>query len=289
MKSKELNPNWLDRSHFPFESKTQTIDGNIVHYIDQGSGPTLLLLHGNTSWSFLYRHIIQQLSSNFRCIALDYPGFGLSTAKNSYTFKPQEHSAIVEQFADQLGLKDISIMVQDWGGPIGLGFAGRRPELIRSVIIGNTFAWPAQRSKGMSMFSKIFGSSIAKFLIKRYNVLVKWLIPAGISRKLSEDELAAYFGPFPTPESRLPTWVLPREILGSENYLTEVESNLKNLKDKPALMVWGLADGAFRSAELMLFLEYFHDNRVCILAKAKHFIQEDSPVEICGAIRKMLL
>lgn len=82
-------PEWLDTSIFPFDNHYLRIDGHTVHYIDEGSGPVLLLLHGNPSWSFVYRNIITELSSQFRCIALDYPGFGLSTAAPGYTFTPK--------------------------------------------------------------------------------------------------------------------------------------------------------------------------------------------------------
>jgi haloalkane dehalogenase len=190
----------------------------------------------------------------------------------------------VERFVDRLGLKNLNIMVQDWGGPIGLGFAGRRPELVRAVILGNTFAWPAQRSKGMSAFSKVVGSGPARFLITRYNALAKWLIPAGINRKLTEQEMAAYLGPFSTPALRLPMWIFARQIVASEEYLAQVEAGLSCLRDKPVLVVWGEADGAFRAPDRVRLLEYFPRHRVCLLPDAKHFIQENAPNEICSAI-----
>ncbi|RZK32015.1 MAG: alpha/beta fold hydrolase, partial [Hymenobacter sp.] len=112
MSNKNLNPDWLNRSLFPFTSRTLEIEGNTVHYIDEGKGPVLLLLHGNPTWSFLYRHIVMHLSAHFRCIALDYPGFGLSTARQDYNFTPEEHSHVVEQVVEQLGLTNIYIMVQ---------------------------------------------------------------------------------------------------------------------------------------------------------------------------------
>lgn len=280
----ESNPNWLDRSLFPFQSQFTNVDGNTIHYIDEGSGPILLLLHGNPTWSFLYRHIVRILSPKFRCIALDYPGFGLSTARTGYTFLPREHSSVVEWFVEHLGLKNLSIMVQDWGGPIGLGFAGRRPELIRSVILGNTFAWPAQRSKGMSAFSKVVGSGLSKLLTTRYNALARWLIPAGINRKLSEQELAAYMGPFRTVDSRLPMWIFAHQILASSEYLAQVEAGLSTLREKPALVVWGEADGAFRAPDRLRLLRHFPNHRVRLLHGAKHFIQENAPDEICAEI-----
>lgn len=284
MKSTKENPHWLDRSLFPFASRFAEIDGNSVHYIDEGSGPVLLLLHDNPTWSFLYRHIVRKLSPHFRCIALDYPGFGLSTPRPGYNFLPREHSDVLEKFVDHLGLKDLRIMVQDWGGPVGLGFAGRHPDLIHSVILGNTFAWPAQRSKGMAAFSRVVGSSPARFLITRYNTLAKWLIPAGINRKLTEQELAAYMGPFPTSASRLPMWIFAHQILASAEYLAEVEAELSNLKDRLALILWGEADGAFGTPDRLRLMEHFPNHHVRLLPGAKHFIQENAPDEICAAI-----
>jgi len=283
--SPSFAPDWLDRSLFPFTSRSLEIAGNTLHYIDEGMGPTLLLLHGNPTWSFLYRHLVRQLAPHFRCIALDYPGFGLSTAGPGYGFTPREHSHLVEQLVERLGLRELRIMVQDWGGPIGLGFAGRRPELVHSLILGNTFAWSAQGSTGLTVFSKLFGSRLARWLITRYNVLARWLIPAGINRKLSAAELAAYLGPFSTPAARLPTWVFAKEITGSRAYLTEVEAGLAQLRDKPALVVWGEADGAFREPDRRRLQQYFPTHRVCLLPQAKHFIQENAPAEISAAIR----
>ena len=281
--SKAEGPVWLDRTLFPFGSRFIEIDGNRVHYVDEGSGPTLLLLHGNPTWSFLYRHIIIHLRSEFRCIALDYPGFGLSIARSGYQFLPREHSQVVESFVDQLGLRDLSMMVQDWGGPIGLGFAGRRPELIQRLILGNTFAWPAE--KGMAAFSRIVGNPLARLLIRRYNILARWLVPAGTNRTLTEPELAAYMGPFATPAARLPTWIFAHQILASHDYLAEVEAGLERLRNKPALIVWGEQDGAFREPERVRLQGYFADCEVRLLPEAKHFIQENAPGDICAAIQ----
>ena len=258
------------------------VNGSRVHYIDEGSGPTLLLLHGNPTWSFLYRHIVPRLAPHFRCVALDYPGFGLSTATPDYGYTPREHSGVLEGFVDALDLSELRIMVHDWGGPIGLGLAGRRPELAHSLIIGNSFAWPA--TAAMKGFSYIVGNPLSRLLVTRYNTLARWLIPAGINRTLTEPELAAYLGPFPTSASRLPTWIFARQIRDSAGYLAEVEAGLARLRDKPALIVWGDADGAFRAADRDRFAELFPTHRVVDLAKAKHFIQENAPKEMASAI-----
>jgi haloalkane dehalogenase len=277
-------PNWLVTELFPFQNHYLDIDGNTVHYIDEGQGPVLLLLHGNPTWSFLYRHMIPELSSHFRCIALDYPGFGLSTARDGYNFRPSEHSAVVEEFANVMGLKDIRVMVQDWGGPIGLGFAGRRPDLIHSLIIGNTWAWPAQTIRHIATFSRIAGNPLSRLLITRLNAFVVWLMPSGINRRLSTAEKAAYRGPFPTPKSRAPTAIFPHEILASRDYLARVSEGLSALADKPVLIVWGDADTAFKDSERQRFEAAFPNHRTVILPGAKHYIQENSPEQICTEI-----
>lgn len=278
----KLNSDWLDRDLYPFESHILNIDGNKVHYIDEGNGPILFLLHGNPTWSFLYRNIILKLRNSFRCIALDYPGFGLSIATDGYGFTPREHSNIVEKFADALELKDIRLMVQDWGGPIGLGFAGRRPELIHSLIIGNTWAWPA--TFAMSLVSKIFGSKIGRYFITRNNSMVKFIMESGVNFPLKENELTAYLGPFRTKQSRVPAWIFPKEIVNSKTYLAEVERGLEALSNKSALFIWGEADGAFKMPERVKLQSYFKRSEVLLLNNAKHYIQENSPDEICKAI-----
>src|SRR5262249_54478373 len=112
---------------FPFERRFLDRDGARIRDVDEGPGETLLLLHGNPSWSFLYRKIIAALESDFRCVALDYPGYGMSDAPPRYGFTPQEHSAVLERFVERLALKDLTIMGQDWGGPIGPRPAGPPP------------------------------------------------------------------------------------------------------------------------------------------------------------------
>jgi haloalkane dehalogenase len=278
-------PAWLPPSVFPFESRFQDVDGCRVHYVDEGAGPTLLLLHGNPTYSLLYRKIVAQLRSRFRCVALDYPGFGLSTAAAGYDYRPQSHSRVVEHFVEALGLGELTIMVQDWGGPIGLGLAGRRPELVRALVIGNTWAWPADAPSTVR-FSKIMGSTVGRFAIERLNFFVRVILPSGVKRgKLSPEVLAAYRGPFLRPESRGPVALFPKEILGSRAYLAEVESGLAGLRERPVLIVWGDRDVAFLTPERERFEAAFPRHRTHILHGAGHYIQEDAGEEIALAVR----
>lgn len=278
-------PLWFNETLYPFKGQYLDISGCQVHYLDEGAGPVLLLLHGNPAWSFLYREIITGLRHRFRCVALDYPGFGLSSASKDYGFTPAEHAQVVEQFIQKLGLTDITLMVQDWGGPIGLGVAGRHPGRFQALVIGNTFAWPVNGIPHFERFSNFMGGPLGGFLIQNFNAFVNLLIPAGVTRRrLPPEIMQAYRGAFPTPLSRRPTHVFPRQILHSRSYLAEVEQGLARLKHLPALILWGDRDIAFRAAERERFEQLFPNHKTKVLSGAGHFIQEDAPDEIIEAI-----
>ena len=278
-------PTWLDRGLFPFTSRFLAIDNHHIHYIDEGSGPTLLFLHGNPTWSFLYRQLIQ-MCGDFRCLALDYPGFGLSQAASGYGFTPREHSHVVEQFIEQLDLTDITLFVHDWGGPIGLGVAGRQPPRFERFVIGNTFAWTVDDPL-IKAFSLLLGSPVGTFCCRRFNACVNLLIPIGTSQP-HQDLMPMYRGPFPTPSSREPTSIFAKEILGSREFLTEVYQGLSALADRRSLIVWGERDPAFRKSERQKFERIFPNHHTVLLEGAGHFIQEDAPEQIVKAFRQWL-
>jgi haloalkane dehalogenase len=279
-------PAWLDEQLYPFASQYRDIEGNRVHYIDEGSGPPLLLLHGNPTWSFLYRDIIKGLRDHFRCVALDYPGFGLSTAAPEYAFTPAEHARVVERFMLDLDLSEITVMMQDWGGPIGLGVAGRHPDRFGALVIGNSWAWPVNGEPRFERFSRFAGGPVGSLLIRHFNAFVNLGIPAGVKRhKPPQEVMAAYRGPFARRAARRPVHVFPREIIASRAYLAEVEHGLTRLAHLPALITWGDRDDAYGEPERRRFEALFPRHRTVHLRGAGHFIQEDAADEIVAAIR----
>jgi haloalkane dehalogenase len=281
-------PAWVSQELFPFESHFEEVDGVRVHYIDEGQGPVFLGLHGNPTWSFLYRHIVRGLKDRFRCVALDYPGFGLSTAPPGYRYTVAEHARVVERFVSQLGLEGITLMVQDWGGPIGLSVAVRHPERFRAFVIGNTFGWPVRGEKTFERFSKLLGSAFpGGVLVKRLDLFTNVFVPGGIKRKkLTRAEKDMYKRPHPTPASRVPVHVLPTEILAAHQLLSEVEQGLPRVAERPALIVWGDRDQAFKQPQRRRWEETFPNHQTVILHGASHYIQEDAPEEIVAAIKQ---
>jgi haloalkane dehalogenase len=278
-------PAWLPERLYPFESRSLDVAGAHVHYVDEGDGSPLLLLHGNPTWSFLYREVIKGLSDRFRCIAPDYPGFGLSRPPVGYGFTPAEHAQVLEQLVLELDLTGVTMMVQDWGGPIGFAVAVRHPERFDAFVVGNTWAWP-KSDPPTQFFSRFLGGPVGRRLIANRNMFVEQALPGGVNRtSLSDEVMGAYRGPFPTPGSRMPTWVFPREILKSRPFLAEVERGLPKLRDRRALLVWPTSDIAFRDRERRRWEELFPDHRTVLLEGAGHYIQEDAPEQIVAAIR----
>src|SRR2546429_191865 len=174
-----VRPAWVDEALFPFESRFLELGDNVVHYVDEGRGPALLMLHGNPTWSFVYRQVISALSESFRCIALDYPGFGLSTAAPGYGFDPADHAQVVAEFVDHLDLNDITLVAQDWGGPIGLTAVLHRRNRFSRLVLGNTWAWPVNGDLHFEVASRLMGGPIGRLLIERFNFFVNVIIPVG--------------------------------------------------------------------------------------------------------------
>lgn len=284
--AKSARPAWVDDDLFPFESRFVDIDGHAVHYVDEGSGPTLLLLHGNPTWSFLWRDVISALRDDFRCIALDYPGFGLSTPKPGYRYLPEEHAEVVTGFVDTLGLDRVTLVGQDWGGPIGLAAAQRRPGVFDRLVLANTWAWPVNGVLHFEAFSRIAGGLPMRFLVRQFNLLVNAFIPTGHRRRTPTDaEMTHYRRALATAERRQACAVLPGRVLASHAFFAEVEAGLADLAHLPTLIVWGDADIAFRPQERERLEAAFPNHETVIVEGAGTYVESDAPEEFVAAIR----
>jgi len=273
---------------FPVEHRFVEVNGVPIHYVDEGTGDTLLLLHGNPSWSFLYRKMIPALRDSFRCIALDFPGYGMSAVPEGYGFTPAEHSAVLGRFVDQLALSGLTIMVQDWGGPIGLGLAGRRPDLVRALIIGNTFAWPLNGDWRIETFSWVMGGPVGMRLTRAFNFVPRFFLRRGLAHHVGPDVISLYLAPWRDPARRKAAVIAPRQLIRATAYLREVEAGLPTLADRPALIVWGMADFAFREQQRQRFERAFPNHKTIEYPDASHFLQEDVGERIAEEIKVFL-
>jgi haloalkane dehalogenase len=276
----------IDRDLLPYASHFVTLDnGSRIHYLEEGNQqkPTLLLLHGNPTWSFLYRHIIDHLKDDFHLVAPDYPGFGLSTAPHDYGFTAAEHAKTLQAFVQKLDLKDMIIMVQDWGGPIGFDLALNEPDRVKGFVISNTWAWPLERT-GQKAFSTIMGGWTGQLGAWCCNGIVRVFMSRGVVNKLDEKVLAMYHAPFAERAQRSPTHIFPAQLKDAHVFLQSIHEGLPTLADKPALLVWGEQDFAFQTPERERFEAIFPKHQTVLLKNAGHFVQEDAPDTIAEAI-----
>lgn len=275
-----------DPSLYPFESRWFTSSAGRMHYVDQGSGPPLLLLHGNPMWSFLYRHIIERLRDRFRCVSPDYLGFGLSERPEGYGYTIEEHVGTVGELVDHLELDGYVLMGQDWGGPIGTGVSVDRAERVRGVTLGNTWFWPA--TPFFRFFSAVMSSRLLQRRILEKNFFVERLMPSAMARDLSDAEMEHYRAVQPSPEARRGVAEMPKQIRAAKPLLERLSHEVPaKLGGKPALITWGMKDRGFRArSTIPRMRETFADHEVVELRRANHYIQEDAPEEIAAAIMR---
>lgn len=272
---------------FPFDSRWFESPVGRIHYLDEGEGPPILLLHGNPTWSFLYRGVIIRLRKKFRCIAPDYPGFGLSSHPPDYRYTPSEHAHSVRALVQELDLHDLTIMGHDWGGPIGMRVALDELSRIRSLVMGNTWYWPTQ-ALHLRAFSWLMSTGYMQSLIHRKNLFVERIIPLGVKHALAPEVLEHYRLPFPTVDSRAGVAELVRQLTLSSNWLGEIEMGVREkLTDVPVLLAWGIDDLAYTPAFMDTFMRDFRKTRIVRL-DARHYIQEDAPAELSQAIESFL-
>ena len=268
---------------FPFRSRWFDASVGRVHYIDEGAGLPILFLHGNPTWSFLYRGIVIRLRKRFRCVAVDYPGFGLSEHPDDYDYTPREHAGVVAELVRHLDLGDLTIMGQDWGGPIGMRVALDEMDRLRALVMGNTWYWPAE-AWHMKAFSYVMSSAPMQHLVLERNFFVERMIPMGTKHDVAAEVMDHYRDVLPTSASRIGVAELPRQILSSSFWLGEIAHAVpRMLANVPLLLTWGIHDFAFTTRFMDRFREDFRSVRVRRL-DAKHFIQEDAPAEISEAI-----
>jgi haloalkane dehalogenase len=275
-----------DPSLYPFTSRWFGSYAGQLHYIDEGAGPPILFCHGNPTWSFLYRKIITRLRGSFRCVAVDYLGFGLSERPEGYGYTAQEHARCVGELVDHLGLDGLIAMGQDWGGPVSMAVATARAERIRGVVLGNTWFWPADLR--MTAFSKVACTPLMQRQILEKNLFVERIVPLGMAHHLTPGEMDHYRKAQPSPRARKGVAEMPRQLLDARPLLERLASDVPTaLGAKPALLVWGMRDLAFRPGHLLPRMQRaFASNVTVKLPHARHYIQEDAPEEIAQAITR---
>ena len=285
------HPQWLDEQLYPFQSHFVEIEGNRIHYIDEGSGPIVLFVHPGFGWSFTNREIIKGLRDRYRCIALDLPGFGLSPASPTYRHTLIGDSRLIERFIQTLSLTDITLFGQDITGSAAFGVMGRRPEWFRAAIILEGFLWPVKKEVRVYPMIQLVGSPFLRFLSNTFNFFIAYSLATLKKKgqqKFSAQEIKAYRGPMLRREVRRYPHDLFHSATKSDDYLVDLEKRLQSLKGMPALLIFSDADIVVKMGWLRHMEQLFPNHRSIVLQGSHHFPQEYDPASVVTEIRRWL-
>ncbi len=274
---------------YPFQSNFVTVKGHKLHYIDEGQGPVVIMVHGNPTWSYYYRNLISLLSAGHRVIALDHLGCGLSDKPQDYSYILKNHIANLEFLVEKLGVDRFSMVVHDWGGAIGFGMAGRKPERLEKIVVLNTAAF---RSKRIPLRIQICRwPLIGPLLVRGLNGFAGSAIHMAVSRPMAKEVAGSYLAPYDSWRNRVAINGFVRDIPldsshPSYNTLKEVEENLAGLKKQQVelLICWGGKDFCFNDYFYKEWLERFPEAEHHYYPDGGHYILEDE----FGAISKLV-
>ncbi len=288
----------VSRDLYPFESHHLDLGGLKYHYVDEGAGDPVLMVHGNPTWSFYYRELIKSLRGRARCIAPDHIGCGLSDkpGDDRYSYTLGQRVDDLEALVDHLGIEErLTLVVHDWGGMIGMAMAARRPERIARLIILNTaafhlpstrrFHWQLRAARDMK---------IGAFLVRRFNAFSAVAARVCVRRApLSPEVRAAYTAPYDTFDNRIATLRFVQDIpLGPSDpgydIVSQTEATLPSFDDRPALICWGGEDFVFDHHFLARWRELLPSAEVHEYPDCGHYVLEDASAEIIAQVQGFL-
>ena len=283
-------PAWLDRSLYPFTSRYfHSADGR-MHFVDEGSGPPIVMVHGTPTWSFLYRHLIARLARRHRVIAVDHLGFGLSDKPPKAPYAPSDHAARLVALLDVLDVSGATFVVHDFGGPIGLGAALQRLERVERLVLFNTWMWSLSDDPMIVRGSRLLGGRLGQLLYRRFGFAVNVMMPMAVGdrRVLTPAIRRHYSAPLATPNDRSATWACARALLGSSDWFDGLWEQRERLRGKPMLLLWGMKDPTFGASYLERWRREFPEAHAHTFETSGHFVPEEVPAEIVPIIDQFI-
>jgi cis-3-alkyl-4-acyloxetan-2-one decarboxylase len=290
-----MNPQDDWRSLYPFQSHEMVLGGNRFHYIDEGAGPVLLMVHGNPTWSFYWRNLVLALRSHYRVIAVDHIGCGLSDkpSPNEYSYRLAQRVADLNQFIEKLDLRQITLVAHDWGGGVGMGAAVAAPERFSRFVLMNTAAFRAEKCPWPIHLCHIpvFG----QVAIQGLNLFVREATRTTVCKpeRMTPAVKAGYLAPYDSWAHRVAVYRFVCDIPLSPSHptyqtLLNIENGLAQFRQHPVCMIWGMQDWCFSPVFLERFREFLPQAEVHRLDDAGHYVVEDAHEIIAPLMEEFL-
>jgi len=271
-----LIPPWVDRREYPFEPHGLDVEGGRLSYVDEGEGAPIVMVHGTPTWSFMYRHLIRARSPRYRCVAPDHLGFGLSERPAGWSYRPPDQARNLARLIDALNLKDITLAVHDYGGPIGLAYALDHPENVRRLVLFNTWMWSFAGDRRVAWPARILGGRLGRYLYEKRQFSVRVMLRHAVAdrrrytREVEQHYLQALDGHA--------TWIYARELLGSGAWFDSLWARRDRIARIPTILIWGMKDPAF-ARYLPRWRQVFEQAEVVQLADCGHAPPEERAPE----------
>ncbi len=286
------------RHLYPFSSRYVDIGGHRLHYIDEGAGPPVVMVHGNPTWSFYFRSLVVGLSGAYRTLVPDHIGCGLSDkpAPEAYDYRLKRRVDDFAAFIDRLEPdRKLTLIVHDWGGMIGMAWAVRHPERVENLVVLNTAAFPPPQGKPIPLrLSAIRNvAPLAKILVLGLNAFARGAVWMAPKKRLPADVRAGLLAPYNSWRNRIATLRFVQDIPLSEgdpsfDVLADTASRLHRLCDKPMLICWGMHDFVFDADYLDQWRSRFPAAEVHRFKRAGHYLLEDEPARVLERISAFL-
>ena len=282
---------------YDFASHFTEIDGLRMHYLDEGQGETVVMLHGNPNWSYYYRNLVRALMDRYRCLVPDHIGCGLSDkpGDDRYPYSLERRVSDLTAWLDHCGAtENLTLVVHDWGGMIGMAFATEHPERIKRLVVLNTGAFHLPKSKAVPWQLKLARSPLGAVLVRGFNAFSRGAVRSCVTRTAMPKEVAdAYCAPYDSWSNRIAVHRFVQDIPlqpGDRGYdlITMVGNRLERLKSVPMFIGWGDKDFVFDEHFLNEWIARFPDAELHRYPDCGHYILEDASAELIPLIDKFL-
>jgi len=273
------------RAEYPFAPHFFATEFGALHYVDEGplDAPSVLCVHGNPTWSFYFRKIVQACSGELRCVAPDHLGCGLSDKPQDWDYTLRGHIDNLTGLIDELDLRDITLVLHDWGGAIGMGAAVRRPERIARIVLLNTAAFPSTRMPWRIRICRF--PLLGRVAIQEFNAFAGLATLMAVEQPLAPEVKRGLLAPYDTSENRIAHWKFVQDIPMSPSHrsyatLNEVAAGLDQFRETPTCLVWGEQDWCFSPHFRREWETRMPHAEVHKLQRAGHYVLEDAPREV---------
>ncbi len=276
-------------SAFPFSSQYMGVHGSQIHYIEEGTGDPILFLHGNPTWSYLWRNIIPAVSNVGRAVAMDLIGMGRSD-KPDIEYRFEDHAKYVEGFIERLGLRNLTLVLHDWGSALGFHYARRHPSNVKALafleaIIAPVPSWDSftpDFPEVRKIFQGFRTPEVGWDMIVNQNMFVEQVLPGAVLRKLTEEEMTQYREPFREPKHRKPVWRWPNEIPieGHPKDVTDIVTGYNEWLQQtaiPKLLFYGKPGALITAPVLEWCYTHLKNLKTVDIGPGSHYLQEDNP------------